>query len=147
LTIMTVRKFGKFPGICHTADNHSPDHPDKMLFNKEIGYKSIPLFFNRRAVAESASVTKEKNTIHGVTEIDITEPRRLLKEHFEKTGERLSLTAYIFMCLAQVNKEHLCITASFDLNIVDGAPASRFMNQFTETIKSGKLLQTELLID
>lgn len=70
------------------------------------GYKSIPLTFNRRAVIASASVTKEKNTIHSITEIDITEPRRLIKEHFEKTGEKLSLTAYIVTCLAKVIKEH-----------------------------------------
>ena len=43
-----------------------------------------------------------------------------------------------------VSREHLCLTASFDHNIVDGAPASRFMNQFIETIKSGKLLNLEL---
>ncbi|UCE06538.1 MAG: 2-oxo acid dehydrogenase subunit E2 [bacterium] len=252
-------------------------------------YKSIPLSFNRQAVIASASVTKEKNTIHSLTEVDINEPRRLIKEHFEKTGEKLSLTAYIVKCLAQVikdhpqlnsfikgkrliilddvtisvliereidgekvpepigirqaqiksfrqiheeiraakkqqsdrlgslaglswirfipnfllktfvrmadkniamairygkvavtaigmfskdavwfiphgsatvlitvgsisqkvveidghfiSREHLCLTASFDHNIVDGAPASRFMNQFTEMIKSGKLLQ------
>ena len=256
------------------------------------GHKSIPLSFNRLAVIASASVTKEKNVIHGITEVDITEPRRLMKEYFEKTGEKLSLTAYIVTCLAQlikdhpllnsfikgrrlivlddvtisvmiereiigekvpepigikqaqsktflqiqneireakkqhsdklgslsdltwirlipnflfktfirfadknirmakqygkiavtsigmfskeavwfiphgsatvlitigsisqkvieiegqfVSREHLCLTASFDHNIVDGAPASRFMNQFTETIKSGELLQMEL---
>ena len=56
------------------------------------GYKSIPLSFNRRAVIASATVTKEKNVIHSFTEIDITEPRRLIKRHFEKTGEKLSLT-------------------------------------------------------
>ena len=39
------------------------------------------------------------------------------------------------------SREHLCLTASFDHNIVDGAPASRFMNQFIETIKSGRILQ------
>jgi pyruvate/2-oxoglutarate dehydrogenase complex dihydrolipoamide acyltransferase (E2) component len=70
------------------------------------GYKSIPLSFNRRAVIASASVTKEKNAIHSITEIDITEPRRLMKEHFERTGEKLSLTAYIVTCLATVLKEH-----------------------------------------
>ena len=43
-----------------------------------------------------------------------------------------------------VSREHLCITASFDHNIVDGAPASRFINQFVETIKSGRLLQMEV---
>jgi pyruvate/2-oxoglutarate dehydrogenase complex dihydrolipoamide acyltransferase (E2) component len=255
------------------------------------GYKSLPLGFYRQAIIASASVTKEKNAIHSFTEVDITEPRRLIKEHFERTGEKLSLTAYIVTCLAQVikqhpqlnsfikgrrliilddvtvsvlieremagekvpepigikqaqeksfrqihneireakkqqsdklgslsgttwlrfipnfllktfiriadknlhmakiygkvavtavgmfskeavwfiphgsatvlitigsisqkvietdghfvSREHLCLTTSFDHNIVDGAPASRFMNQLVETIKSGKLLQTD----
>jgi pyruvate/2-oxoglutarate dehydrogenase complex dihydrolipoamide acyltransferase (E2) component len=40
-----------------------------------------------------------------------------------------------------VAREHLCLTASFDHNIVDGAPAARFMKQFTETLKSGRLLE------
>jgi pyruvate/2-oxoglutarate dehydrogenase complex dihydrolipoamide acyltransferase (E2) component len=70
------------------------------------GYKSIPLSMNRRAVIASASVTKEKNAIHSFTEIDISEPRRLMKEHFEKTGEKLSLTAYIVTCLAQTIRAH-----------------------------------------
>jgi pyruvate/2-oxoglutarate dehydrogenase complex dihydrolipoamide acyltransferase (E2) component len=260
--------------------------------NKKIGYKSLPLSFNRQAVIASASVTREKNTIHCFTEVDITEPRRLIRDHFETTGEKLSLTAYVVTCLAQVikehpqlnsfikgkrliilddvtisvliereivgervpepvgikqaqtktlrqihneireakkqqgdklgslsqqtwitlipnfllkkfiriadknihmaerygkvavtavgmfskeaiwciphgsatilvtigsisrkvvkvdgcfvSREHLCLTVSFDHNIVDGAPASRFMHQFIETIKSGKLLQLEL---
>lgn len=70
------------------------------------GYHSIPLSFNRRAVIASASVTKEKNTIHSVTEVDITVPRNRMKEHFENTGEKLSLTAYVVTCLSQVLKEH-----------------------------------------
>ncbi len=40
-----------------------------------------------------------------------------------------------------VSREHLCLTASFDHNIIDGAPAARFMNRFIEEIKSGELLQ------
>lgn len=54
----------------------------------------------------SASVTKDKNAIHCITEIDITEPRSLIKKHFEKTGEKLSLTAYIVTCLANVLKDY-----------------------------------------
>jgi pyruvate/2-oxoglutarate dehydrogenase complex dihydrolipoamide acyltransferase (E2) component len=256
------------------------------------GYKSLPLSSYRQAVIASASVTKEKNAIHSFTEVDITEPRHLIKEHFERTGEKLSLTAYIVTCLAQVikqypqlnsfikgrkliilddvtvsvlieremagervpepigikgaqeksfrqihneireakkqqsdklgslsgttwirlipnfllktfiriadknirvakiygkvavtavgmfskeavwfiphgsatvlitvgsisqkvieldghfvSREHLCLTVSFDHNIIDGAPASRFMNQLVETIKSGKLLHTDI---
>jgi pyruvate/2-oxoglutarate dehydrogenase complex dihydrolipoamide acyltransferase (E2) component len=73
---------------------------------KKKGYKSLPLSFNRLAVIASATVTKEKNAIHSLTEVDITEPRKLIKEHFEKTGEKLSLTAYIVTCLAHVIKDH-----------------------------------------
>ena len=40
----------------------------------------------------------------------------------------------------QEEREFLCLTGSFDHNIVDGAPAARFMNQLIETIKSGQLL-------
>ena len=74
--------------------------------NKKSGYKSIPLSFNRRAVIASATVTKEKNAIHCITEVEISEPRRRILEHFNKTGEKLSMTAYIVTCLAQVIKDH-----------------------------------------
>ncbi len=50
------------------------------------GYTGLPLSFNRRAVIASETVTKEKNAIHGITEVDITVPRRLIKEHFEKNA-------------------------------------------------------------
>jgi pyruvate/2-oxoglutarate dehydrogenase complex dihydrolipoamide acyltransferase (E2) component len=70
------------------------------------GYKSIPLSSYRQAIIASASVTKEKNAIHSFTEVDISEPRNLIKKHFERTGEKLSLTAYIVTCLAQVIKQH-----------------------------------------
>ena len=43
-----------------------------------------------------------------------------------------------------VSREHLCMTVSFDHDIVDGAPAARFINDFVKTIKSGELLQKEL---
>ena len=39
-------------------------------------------------------------------EIDITESRRLMNEHFKRTGEKLSLTAYVVTCLGQVIKEN-----------------------------------------
>ena len=69
------------------------------------GYKFIPLSINRQILIASASVTREKNAIHGFTEVDISISRRLIKEHYERTGEKLSLTAYIVACLAQVVKE------------------------------------------
>jgi len=70
------------------------------------GYVSEKLSFNRKVVAASASVTARKSTFHSLAEADITVPRRMISEHNEKTGERISLTAYIVYCLAQVIKEH-----------------------------------------
>jgi pyruvate/2-oxoglutarate dehydrogenase complex dihydrolipoamide acyltransferase (E2) component len=70
------------------------------------GYKRIPLSFNRRLVIASATVTKDKNAIHCFTEVDITEPRDLIKKYFEKTGEKLSLTAYVVKCLSHVIKNY-----------------------------------------
>ncbi len=37
-------------------------------------------------------------------------------------------------------REHLCLTASFDHAIVDGAPAARFMRRLAELLRSGDLL-------
>jgi pyruvate/2-oxoglutarate dehydrogenase complex dihydrolipoamide acyltransferase (E2) component len=73
---------------------------------KKKGYKSLPLSFNRRAVIASATVTKDKNAIHCFTQADITKPRELIKKHFEETGEKLSLTAYIVTCLSNVIKDY-----------------------------------------
>lgn len=74
--------------------------------DQKAGYKSIPLTFNRKAVRASASVTKEKNTFHCITEVDISIPRKLINDYFQKTGIKLSLTAYIVTCLAHTIKDH-----------------------------------------
>lgn len=42
------------------------------------------------------------------------------------------------------SREHLCLTFSFDHNIVDGAPAARFINRLAETIRNGDLMRVEL---
>ena len=40
-----------------------------------------------------------------------------------------------------ISREHLCLTASFDHNIIDGAPAMRFFSNFIETVKSSELIK------
>lgn len=74
--------------------------------NRKAGYKSIPLTFNRKAVKASATISKEKNTFHCLTEVDISIPRKIINDYFEKTGIKLSLTAYIVTCLAHTVKDH-----------------------------------------
>ena len=70
------------------------------------GYSAESLSFNRRMVIASATVTKEKNAIHSFSEVDVTEPRQMIKSYFEKTGEKLSFTGYIVKCLAQTVKQY-----------------------------------------
>jgi pyruvate/2-oxoglutarate dehydrogenase complex dihydrolipoamide acyltransferase (E2) component len=41
------------------------------------------------------------------------------------------------------NREHLCLTISFDHDIIDGAPAARFIQRFKEFIASGSGLLQE----
>jgi pyruvate/2-oxoglutarate dehydrogenase complex dihydrolipoamide acyltransferase (E2) component len=73
---------------------------------KERSYRVVPFTLNRRMVAASASVGHERNNIHAMMEVDIAEPRRLIREHRQSTGERLSLTAYVVACLARALAEH-----------------------------------------
>jgi pyruvate/2-oxoglutarate dehydrogenase complex dihydrolipoamide acyltransferase (E2) component len=68
--------------------------------NKSSGYQSEPFGFNRRMVAAASAINREKNTIHLMTEVDISAPRHLIAEHRARTGERLSLTGYVVACLA-----------------------------------------------
>jgi pyruvate/2-oxoglutarate dehydrogenase complex dihydrolipoamide acyltransferase (E2) component len=69
------------------------------------GYRVEPFGGNRQMVAASSAVGREKDTIHLMTEVDITRPRRLIAEHRERTGERLSLTGYVVTCLARTLDE------------------------------------------
>lgn len=70
------------------------------------GYRVLPFSLERRMVAASATVGREQNNIHAFTEVDISRPRRLMREHQVRTGESLSLTAYIVACLARAVAEH-----------------------------------------
>jgi len=40
----------------------------------KVGYRATPFTANRRMVAATAAVNNERNTIHCITEVDITEP-------------------------------------------------------------------------
>lgn len=65
------------------------------------GYRVEAFGGNRQMVAAAAAVNKEKNVIHLIAETDVTEARRLIAGHRDRTGERLSLTGYVVACLAR----------------------------------------------
>ncbi|NDJ85634.1 MAG: 2-oxo acid dehydrogenase subunit E2 [Chloroflexi bacterium] len=78
---------------------------------RKQGYQVVPFSAQRQAVAASATVGRERNNIHTFTEVDIATPRRLIREHGERTGERLSLTAYVVACLARTIAEYPAFNA------------------------------------
>lgn len=82
--------------------------PDDRISRKtnRRGYRVLPFTMERRMVAAVGSAGRNQNNIHAMIEVDITEPRRIIREHKNQTGERLSLTAYVVTCLARAIAEH-----------------------------------------
>lgn len=69
------------------------------------GYRSVPLSINRKMVIASIAGNKG-SAIHSLTEIDVTEPRRLIKEIHAKGGTKISFTAFLVYCLARALEDH-----------------------------------------
>ncbi len=49
--------------------------------------------------------------IHGLVEVDVTRARAFLRDHKVKTGESLSFTAFIAMCLGKAVDENKAVQA------------------------------------
>jgi pyruvate/2-oxoglutarate dehydrogenase complex dihydrolipoamide acyltransferase (E2) component len=69
------------------------------------GYRTIPLSVNRRMVIASIAVNK-RSAIHSLTEIDVTEVRKLIRKLHNKGGPKISFTAYLVRCLAGTLKDY-----------------------------------------
>lgn len=61
-------------------------------------YKVLPFPEARRLVTDIGWLSRDKNTIYGLLEFDVTAPRQRMREHREKSRERLSFTAYLAAC-------------------------------------------------
>ncbi len=83
-----------------------------MINNKRelmdnIGKYQIKPFTKQRRNIEI--ITKEgwrKKSIRSIIEIDVTNAREIIQEHKEKTGEKISFTAWIIKCVAQTLSEN-----------------------------------------
>lgn len=64
-------------------------------------YEVLPFPLMRRVVIDSARIGSRKHMIHGLVEADVTEARRTIREHRDRTGESLSFTAFILACLGR----------------------------------------------
>jgi pyruvate/2-oxoglutarate dehydrogenase complex dihydrolipoamide acyltransferase (E2) component len=66
--------------------------------------------YKRFAAAAYWSV-RHKPTMHGLLEVDVTEARSILRAHQARTGEALSFTAFLTVCLGKAVDEHKAVQA------------------------------------
>ena len=69
-------------------------------------YRRIPFPPNRQMVAASSTASRRYNTIHSLLEIDVTDPRQVIREYKIKTGKDISFTVYLVGCLAETLKAY-----------------------------------------
>ena len=67
----------------------------------EPGYTLLPFPNERRLMAEGGRLGRQRHTVHGLTELDVTHARQLIRTHKERSSETLSFTAFIAACLGQ----------------------------------------------
>jgi pyruvate/2-oxoglutarate dehydrogenase complex dihydrolipoamide acyltransferase (E2) component len=65
------------------------------------GYQIIPFPKIRRLMVDGGRLGRQKHIIHGLVEIDVTCARSLIRKHKERSGEKLSFTAFIITCLGR----------------------------------------------
>ncbi len=70
------------------------------------GYRVVPQSRARRTTAAALDAYGKRHPMVALTEADVTVPRRLMREHTARTGEKLSLTAYVIVCVARAVAEH-----------------------------------------
>lgn len=75
------------------------------------GWRIVPFPGARRAIADYLGVVRRKHLVHALVEADVTLPRRLLREHRARTGERLSFTAFVVHALARAAGEDPSVQA------------------------------------
>jgi len=73
--------------------------------SRELDARVVPFPLYQRLAAAAYRTMRDKPTIHGLYEVDVTQARRLLREHKARSGEALSFTAFIAACLARAVDE------------------------------------------
>ncbi|WOP19710.1 2-oxo acid dehydrogenase subunit E2 [Raineyella sp. LH-20] len=94
-----------------TGPRSTPPPPGAGPSSASRGYRVVPMSRARRALAVGQEAARRKHTMFGLVEADLTIPRRLLRDHRDATGERLSLTAYVVTCVAAALAEFPAVNA------------------------------------
>ncbi len=68
--------------------------------NKD-NFETLKISNIRKAASEIYINLEKKHNVHALLDFDITETRKKIKQHFEKTGEKLSFSAFIINCVGK----------------------------------------------
>ncbi len=64
-------------------------------------YEAFKISNIRKAASEVYINLEKKHNVHALVDFDITETRKMIKQHFEKTGEKLSFSAFMINCVGK----------------------------------------------
>ena len=79
-----------------------------------MAHQVRPLPLDRLVAVQGGRLAARRHTVRALIEVDVTEPRRYLRDHKARTGESLSFTAFVVTCLGQAIDEHKMMHAYRD---------------------------------
>lgn len=82
-----------------------------MTKRKYQDFKLAPFPKMRRVLSVMLSSVQRKHMMHGLVEMDVTKAHQYMREYKARTGESLSLTAFIVTCLARAVDENKSVHA------------------------------------
>jgi pyruvate/2-oxoglutarate dehydrogenase complex dihydrolipoamide acyltransferase (E2) component len=78
---------------------------------QHVDYQVIPYSKIRRFMAAEFRLSHHMPMIHGLIEVDVSRARTHLRDQKAKTGESLSFTAFLIVCLAKAVEEYKAVQA------------------------------------
>jgi len=82
-----------------------------MMKRKHQDYTLVPFPKMRRVLSVMLNSVQRKHMMHGLVEMDITKAHQYMREYKARTGDSLSLTAFIVTCLARAVDENKSVQA------------------------------------
>lgn len=71
---------------------------------EEYTVEAIPKM--RRFSLDAGYLGRRRHIVHGLIEVDVTKAREAIREHRARTGESLSFTAFVILCLGAAVEKH-----------------------------------------
>jgi pyruvate/2-oxoglutarate dehydrogenase complex dihydrolipoamide acyltransferase (E2) component len=78
---------------------------------KTGAYQIVDLPPGRRMMINMLDLSGSKHRMIGLLEVDVTVPRQFMAEHKQRTGETLSFTGYLVLCLGRAVDENKAVQA------------------------------------